>query len=304
MSDCTEGNVLDELVVLLGLEQIEENLFRGQSQDLGFGSVFGGQVLGQALSAASRTVARDRNAHSLHGYFMRPGDAERPIVYQVDRIRDGRSFTTRRVVALQKGKAIFSMAVSFQGQEEGFEHQDSMPRVPGPEGILSEREAALRVRDRIPKGLREKILCRKPIEFRPVNPVNPFAPESRPPVRYTWFKAIGPLPDEMTLHRYLLAYASDFGLVTTALYPHGHSYWEPAMQVASLDHAMWFHSDFRMDDWLLYAMRSPRAGNARGLNFGEVFTQDGKLVASVAQEGLIRYRPVAADLPDRPHDQH
>lgn len=301
MDACIEENVLEELVKLLGLGKIEENIFRGQSQDLGFGSVFGGQVLGQALSAASRTVPDERTAHSLHGYFMRPGDAAQPIVYNVDCIRDGRSFTTRRVVAIQKGRAIFSMSASFQIHEPGFDHQIPAPKVDGPEGIASDYETALEYRDRIPPRLRKRILCRRPIEMRPVNPVDPFAPEKKEAVKFVWIRALGDLPDDPAVHQYLLAYASDYGLVTTALYPHGHSVWEPEMQVASLDHAMWFHREFRLDDWLLYAMRSPSAGNARGLSIGEVFTRDGRLVASVAQEGLIRYhggpdaeRPAAA----------
>ncbi len=290
MSVCVEDNVLGELLTLLKLEKIEETLFRGQSQDLGFKSVFGGQVLGQALSAAYRTVSQPRTAHSLHAYFLRMGDAGRPIIYDVDCIRDGKSFTTRRVVAIQKGRAIFNMAVSFQVDEPGFNHQDSAPSVPGPDGIAPDLENARKVADKIPAQVREKILCKKPIEFRPVNPINPFAPEKRAPQRYIWFKSIESLPDDPVLHQYLLAYASDFGLVTTSLYPHGHSYWESQMQVASLDHAMWFHRRFRMDDWLLYAIRSPNACKARGLSDGKIFTQDGKLVASVMQEGLIRYR--------------
>ena len=288
--ECVEENVLAELLRLLRLEKIEENLFRGQSQDLGFGAVFGGQVLGQALSAAYQTVPEGRRAHSLHGYFLRGGDAQKPIVYNVDCIRDGRSFTTRRVVALQKGHAIFNMAVSFQAAESGFDHQSSAPQVPGPQGITPELELAMRIADRIPESIRDKILCKKPIEIRPVNPINPFAPEKRDPQRFVWFKAIDKLPDDPMVHQYLLAYASDFSLVGTSLYPHGHSFWEPQMQVASLDHAMWFHRDFRMDDWLLYAMESPNAFGARGLNNGRVYTRAGKLVASVTQEGLIRLR--------------
>ena len=287
---CIEENVLEELLKLLKLEKIEENIFRGQSQDLGFGAVFGGQVLGQALSAAHQTVPTGRNVHSLHGYFLRGGDAQKPIVYNVDCIRDGSSFTTRRVVAIQKGRAIFNMAASFQVVEEGFDHQDTMPDVAGPEGIIPERELALQVADRIPEAIRMKLLCKKPIEIRPVDPINPFAPKKRAPQRYTWFKAIHALPDDPVVHRYLLAYASDFYLVGTSLYPHGHSFWEPQMQVASLDHAIWFHRDFRMDDWLLYAMESPNASGARGLNNGRIYTRDGKLVASVTQEGLIRLR--------------
>jgi len=289
MSVCVEENVLGELLRLLELEKIEENIFRGQSQDLGFGNVFGGQVLGQALCAAYRTVPSDRSAHSIHAYFLRPGDAALPIVYNVDCIRDGKSFTTRRIVAIQKGRAVFNMSASFQIGEPGFDHQDPAPEVPGPEGIEPELAVALKMADRIPESIREKILCKKPIEIRPVAPINPFAPDRRKPERYTWFKAIDTLPDDPAVHQYLLAYASDFYLVVTSLYPHGHSFWEPEMQIASLDHAMWFHRDFRMDDWLLYAMKSPSACMARGLSEGKIYTREGKLVASVAQEGLIRH---------------
>jgi acyl-CoA thioesterase-2 len=287
---CLETNVLEELLKLLKLEMIEENIFRGQSQDLGFGNVFGGQVLGQALSAASQTVPADRRAHSLHAYFLRPGDATRPIVYTVDCIRDGRSFTTRRVVAVQKGRAIFSMSASFQIDEPGFDHQDEMPDVPGPEGLEREIDRARRLAQKIPAGIREKILCKKPIEICHVNPVDPFEPEKLPPVKYVWFRAIDRMPDDPAAQQYMLAYASDFNLVATTLYPHGYTFWQPAMQVASLDHAMWYHREVRMDDWLLYAMESPNANKARGLAIGRIFTRNGKLVATVAQEGLIRYR--------------
>lgn len=291
MTVCTEGDVLSELLALLKLEKIEENIFRGQSQDLGFGAVFGGQVLGQALSAASQTVPEERSAHSLHAYFLRPGDATKPIVYEVDCIRNGGSFTTRRVVAIQKGRAIFSMAASFQITEPGFEHQDQIPDdVPEPDTVASELELARRVRDSIPPAIRDRILCNKPIEIRPIDPINPFAPKKKPPRRHVWFRAAGSMPEDLAAHKYVLAYASDFGLVATSLYPHGHSFWEPSMQVASLDHAMWFHRDFRIDDWLLYVMESPNAAGARGLSFGKIFTRDGRLVASTAQEGLIRLR--------------
>jgi acyl-CoA thioesterase-2 len=290
MGVCIEGNVLAELLKLLKLEKIEENIFRGQSQDLGFGNVFGGQVLGQALSAASQTVPSERRAHSLHAYFMRPGDAARPIVYTVDCIRDGRSFTTRRVVAVQRGRAIFSMSASFQIDEPGFDHQDEMPKVPGPERLEREIDWARRLAERIPAGIREKLLCRKPIEIRHVNPVDPFGPAKKAPVKYVWFKAIDTMPDDPAAQQYMLAYASDFNLVATTLYPHGYTFWQPEMQVASLDHAMWYHREVRMDEWLLYAMQSPSAGKARGLAIGRIFTRDGKLVATVAQEGLIRYR--------------
>jgi acyl-CoA thioesterase-2 len=288
MNVCIENKVLGELLRLLKLEKIEENIFRGQSQDLGFGSVFGGQVLGQALSAAYETIPQERKAHSLHAYFLRMGDVTKPIVYEVDAIRDGKSFTTRRVVAIQKGRAIFSMSASFQIDEPGFDHQDKAPTVAGPDGIESELELALKVADKIPESIREKILCQKPIELRPVDPINPFTPEKRAPLKYIWFKAIDRMPDDPKVHQYLLAYASDFGLVDTSLYPHGHSYWAPNMQVASLDHALWFHRSFRMDEWLLYVIKSSNACNAKGLNSGQIFTRSGTLVASVSQEGLIR----------------
>ncbi len=294
MDTCASAdNVLSELLTLLKLEKIEENIFRGNSQDLGFGNIFGGQVLGQALSAATQTVPSERTAHSLHAYFLRPGDPSKPIVYEVDCIRDGKSFTTRRVVAIQKGRAIFSMSASFQIEESGFEHQMAMPEVQGPEGIFSELEMARTVADKIPPSIRNRILCEKPIEIRPVNPINPFAPKKKKPVRYAWFKTIHNMPDDLSVHKYMLAYASDFGLATTSLYPHGRTFWDPDMQVASLDHAMWFHRDFRMDDWLLYAIESPSAGRARGLNHGHIFTREGKLIASTSQEGLIRYRSLS-----------
>ena len=284
-------NVLAELLELLELEAIEENLFRGQSQDLGFAAVFGGQVLGQALSAASRTVPDDRIAHSLHAYFLRPGDARRPIVYQVDPVRDGRSFTTRRVSAIQKGRCICSVAVSFQLVEEGLEHEEPAPHdIPPPEEVVAEQAWVRRYADRIPEHLRAKLLCDKPIEMRVVDPVDPFAPTPRPPAKHVWLKAAGELPDDDAVHRCLLAYASDFHLVGTALYPHGRTFWDRRMQVASLDHALWFHRRFRMDHWLLHAMDSPNSGGARGFCRGSIYTRDGALVASVAQEGLIRVR--------------
>ncbi len=288
MNTINQTNVLEELLRLLKLEKIEKNIFRGQSQDLGFGNVFGGQVMGQALSAASRTVDPDFHAHSLHGYFMLPGDALKPIVYTVDRIRDGKSFITRRVVAVQNGRAIFSMAASFHKKEPGYEHQDTMPDIEGPDGIEPEVEMARRLSHKIPPAILEKLICKKPIEIRVVNPVNPFAPKARPPEKYVWFRAIDKIPEDAAIHRYMLAYASDFHLVGTALYPHGKTFWSPDMQVASLDHSIWFHREFRMDDWLLYVMKSPNAGMGRGLNIGSIYTRNRVLVASVAQEGLLR----------------
>ena len=283
-------DVLQELLQLLRLERIEQNLFRGQSQDLGWGAIFGGQVLGQALSAATQTVPDDRPVHSLHGYFLRQGDASKPVVYDVDCIRDGRSFTTRRVVAIQNGRAIFNMAASFQVVEQGYDHADGMTEVPGPEGLLSELELAKKLEEHIPPRLLKMAIAERPIEIRPVSPNNPLRPVSKPPQRAVWFRASGQLPDDPAVHRYMLAYASDFQFLTTAMQPHAVSWLMPGMQVASLDHAMWFHRPFRMDDWLLYAVESPSASGARGLVRGQLFTRDGTLVASTAQEGLMRDR--------------
>ncbi|MCK6528132.1 acyl-CoA thioesterase II [Myxococcota bacterium] len=283
-------DVLNELLDLLRLERIERNLFRGQSQDLGWGSVFGGQVLGQALSAAAQTVPPERGVHSMQGYFMRQGDASRPIVYDVDRIRDGGSFNTRRVVAIQGGQAIFSLSASFQVEEPGLSHQDPMPDAPGPDGLPSEADMARLFADRIPEPLREMATAERPFEIRPVHPYNLLAPSPAPPRRHLWYRATGRLPDDLAVHRYLLAYASDFNLLLTAMLPHGVSWLTPGMQVASLDHAIWFHRPFRMDDWLLYDVESPSASGGRGLVLGRFFTREGLLVATVAQEGLMRQR--------------
>ncbi|MCG7373814.1 MULTISPECIES: acyl-CoA thioesterase II [Pseudomonas] len=284
------STVLDDLVALLSLESIEENLYRGRSQDLGFPQLFGGHVLGQALSAASQTVDASRQVHSLHGYFLRPGDVTIPVVYEVDRVRDGGSFTTRRVTAIQKGKPIFFCSASFQGLEPGFEHQSEMPDVPDPDSLASELDYIQQFAQFIPEPTREKLLAPKPIEIRPVKVTHPFDPEPTAPSRHVWFRANGQLPDNPALHRYLLAYASDFNLLPTSLLPHGISYWNKEMQVASLDHAIWFHQPLRVDEWLLYSMDSPWAGGARGLCRGSIYNRAGQLVASVAQEGLIRKR--------------
>lgn len=282
--------VLSELIELLALERIEENLFRGQSQDLGWGQVFGGQVLGQALSAAVQTVDPQRHVHSLHAYFLRPGDAKRPIVYSVDRLRDGGSFSTRRVVAVQGGQPIFNLAASFQLDEPGMDHADAMPASPGPDGLQSELELWQKYAQRLPEGARSRALAERPIELRPVDPIDPFAPHKSSPSHAVWLRAAGPLPDDPALHRYLLAYCSDFAFVPTAMRPHGKTWIDPRMQVASLDHVMWFHRPFRMDDWLLHVMHSPSASGARGLVRGSIFSRDGRLVASTGQEGLIRER--------------
>lgn len=285
------NDALSELIELLALERIEENLFRGQSYDPGWGRVFGGQVIGQALSAAAKTVPEERHVHSMHGYFLRPGRVDIPIVYDVDRIRDGKSFTTRRVVAIQNGKAIFNLSASFQATEEGFEHQSEPLEVPGPENLLSEEELVRRVIDKIPQEMHKIALAKRPIELRPVKPRNPLRPKVRAPKHQVWYRAgDGDLPDDPALHCYLLAFASDFQFLTTAMDPHGVSWLSPGMQVASLDHSMWFHRPFRMDEWLLHVIESPSASGARGLVQGKFFDREGRLVASTAQEGLMRKR--------------
>ncbi len=284
------SNVLKDLTDQLALEKIEENLFRGRSVDLGWGQVFGGQVLGQALSAAAQTVPSDRIVHSFHGYFLLTGAVDRPIVYDVDRIRDGGSFTTRRVVAIQKGRAIFSMSASFQSEEGGLSHQDEMPDYPGPEGLKSSVELARMVAHKIPEPMRERFTAEAPIERRPVRPMNYLNPDIREPKSATWMKANGPLPDDPAVHRYMLAYASDFGFISVSMYPHGVSWMMPKMQVASLDHAMYFHRPFRFDEWLLHVIDSPSASGGRGLVRGRIFNQGGEMVASTIQEGLIRER--------------
>ena len=293
------SSLIRELIDILQLERIEENIFRGRSQDLGWGRVFGGQVVGQALSAAEQTVPEGRSIHSLHSYFLRPGNAKESIVYLVDPIRDGRSFTTRRVVAVQNGKAIFNLAASFQVDEEGFDHQQpTMPEVPDPDELLGERELGRRyldrlpeaVREKFPRAMRERVVAERPIEVRPVAPEDPIRPALGEPIRRVWFRANGPIPDTPSIHQYLLAYASDFHLLGTTMQPHGVTWLTPGMQVASLDHAMWFHRPFRFDDWLLYDLEAPSAQGARGLSRGRWFTREGILVASTMQEGLIRDR--------------
>ncbi len=279
-----------DLLQLLDLEPIEQNIYRGQNRDIGTTRVFGGQVLAQALVAASRTVDDDRDAHSMHGYFILPGDLEDPIVYFVDRLRDGKSFTTRRVTAIQNGRAIFNMSASFQVREPGPEHQEPMPSVPPPEAVEPELDLIRGIADRIPESLRSLLTQDRPLDFRPIDPVDPFDPKPRPPVRYMWVRAVGHLPDDTLSNQAVLAYASDYGLLATALLPHALSIRTPNVQVATLDHAIWFHRPFRADDWLLIAMDSPSAFGARGFARASVFTRDGRLVASLAQEGLTRVR--------------
>jgi acyl-CoA thioesterase-2 len=282
--------VLADLLDLLALERLDRDLFRGRSQDLGWGAIFGGQVLGQALSAAAQTVVEDRVVHSLHAYFVRAGDVRQPIIYQVDRLRDGKSFSTRRVVAVQEGEAIFSLAASFQVHEEGFDHQSTMPDVPPPDALRSERDMALAIAAELPEPMRAVATAERPIEIRPVDPRDPLHPRVTAPQRHLWYRTIDKLPDDPALHRYMLAYASDFSFLGTAMDPHGVSWLVPGIHVASLDHVMWFHRPFRMDEWLLYVVDSPSASGARGLVRGQFFDRAGLLVASCAQEGLIRRR--------------
>lgn len=282
--------MIDDLLRLLDLEPLEVNIYRGYNRDIGSGRVFGGQVLAQSLIAAQRTVEEGRIAHSIHGYFILPGDLSAPIVYFVDRLRDGRSFATRQVTAIQHGRAIFNMSASFQEREPGLDHQLPMPNVPGPENIRSELELIRERAGNIPNALREVITQDRPIDFRPVEHIDPFDPEPQPPIKHMWLRAIGSMPDDPLLHQAVLAYASDYGLLGTALQPHGRTFRRPGIQVASLDHALWFHRECRVDEWLLYAIDSPAAAGARGFTRGSIFSRDGTLLASVAQEGLMRLR--------------
>ena len=277
------------LIDLITLEQLDDNLFRGQNYQTPWGRVFGGQVLAQSIHAARRTVPEERVVHSMHGYFILGGDPKQPIIYNVDRIRDGRSFTTRRVVAIQKGRAIFNMSASFQIAEKGFAHQIPMPNVPSPDAVTTDEEWAKQYRKELP-DLYKRYQVERPIEFRPVEKFNPIHPKKESPFRHIWLKAKGNLPDDQFLQRELLAYASDYNLMGTSLLPHRDRFKRPQMQMASLDDAMWFHQDIKMNDWLLYALDSPSASNSRGFSRGNFFNQDGVLVASVVQEGLIRHR--------------
>ena len=281
---------IEELLALLDLEPLEVNIYRGRNRDIGTGRVFGGQVMAQALVAARRTVDQPREAHSLHGYFILPGDLSAPIVYFVDRLRDGGSFTTRRVTAIQHGRAIFNLSASFHVAEDGREHQAPMPEAPDPDTLAPELALIREMAERIPESLRPVLTQDRPIDFRPVAPVDPFRAEQRRPERRVWLKALGRLPDDPLVHQAVLAYASDHGLLPTALLPHGIAFRSPGLQMASLDHALWFHRPFRADEWLLYVMDSPTAAGARGFTRGAVYTREGSLVASVAQEGLIRER--------------
>jgi len=286
---------LDDVMALLELEQLEVNLFRGESRDIGSPQVFGGQVLGQALVAAYRTVDA-RACHSLHAYFLRRGDFNAPIVYQVDRSRDGHSFTNRRVVAIQHGEQIFHMSCSFQVTEPGMDHSARMPEVPPPEQLQDFYSYHEELLAELPEKVRRFFEHRRPFEFRPVRMPNYVNPEPLPAAKQVWLRAVDRVPsDEDRVHRCLLAYVSDYNLLDTATLPHAASFVH--LQMASIDHAMWFHRPFRVDDWLLYAVDSPSASGARGFARGAIFTRDGRLVASTAQEGLIRLRDPASKEP-------
>ncbi|MEP7002891.1 MAG: acyl-CoA thioesterase II [bacterium] len=281
---------LDILLSLLDLEPLEVNIYRGQNRDLGTGRVYGGQVFAQALVAARRTVDTNREAHSAHGYFILPGDLAAPIVYFVDRLRDGSSFTTRRVTAIQHGQAIFNLSASFHIEEEGPAHQSDMPEVPHPETLTPELTLIREIAHQIPESLRSILTQERPIDVRPVSPGDPLGSEKRAPIRRAWFRAVDKLPDDPSIHQAVLAYASDYGLLITALQPHGIPYRSRGLQLASLDHSLWMHRPFRADEWLLYSTDSPVTWGARGFVRGTIHSQSGELVASVAQEGLIRVR--------------
>jgi acyl-CoA thioesterase-2 len=287
------SGALSGLLQVLDLERLEVNLFRGISPQNGWQRVFGGQVLGQALVAAGRTVEEGRAAHSLHGYFLLAGDPTHPIIYEVERIRDGGSFTTRRVKATQHGRAIFAMSASFQKLEEGYEHAAEMPDVPPPEALPSAAERVAELMDALPENMRSFWQRENPIELRPVDISRYLSRDPRPPAQHIWLKANGRLPDDPRLHQCVLAYASDFTLLDTALIAHGKLLFDRDIQLASLDHALWLHRPFRADDWLLYTQDSPSASGARGFCRGSFFTREGVLVASAVQEGLIRKRETA-----------
>ena len=286
----TPEALVDQLVTLLDVERLDTDLYRGARQPGGVGRVFGGQVVAQALQAAQRSIDGDKVAHSLHAYFMRPGSEDHPIIYRVVRDFDGGSFANRRIVAQQNGQAILNMTASFQRPEEGLEHQDAMPDVPGPEAFQSDRALRLEHADRIPEKFRHFFLRERPVELRPVSPRNWLNPVKTDPVQHCWFRVVAPMPDDPALHRAALVYASDMMLLGTSMLPHGVHWMTSKMQNASLDHAVWLHEPFRFDEWLLYSCTSPWAGHARGFNLGRIYDRSGRLVASTSQEGLIRLR--------------
>ncbi|MET2832430.1 acyl-CoA thioesterase II [Mesorhizobium shangrilense] len=281
---------MDELLDILDLEKLEHNLYRGRSPQVEWQRVFGGQTIAQALVAAQRTVEPDRHVHSLHGYFMRPGDIKVPIIYEVDRIRDGGSFTTRRVLAIQHGQAIFSLEASFQVDEKGLEHQFSLPDdVPPPEGLQTQRQL-LEKAEHVPAAIRRFWARERPLELRPVNLEHYESRDKLPPRQNVWIRLAGPVPDDRALQSVLLAYLSDMTLLDTSTFAHGRALFDPDIQAASLDHSMWFHRQHPLDGWLLYVQDSPSSSGSRGFSRGTLYARDGTLIASVAQEGLIRLR--------------
>jgi acyl-CoA thioesterase-2 len=287
----TPEELVGKLVDLLTVEEVDTDLYRGPRLPGGVGRVFGGQVIAQALVAANLSVDEDLIAHSLHAYFMRPGNEDFPIIYRIERDRDGRSFSTRRIIALQKGKPILNMAANFQRPEDGLTHQFAMPDVPPPEDLQSEADYWREHAAEIPEAFRKRVLRQRSIELRPAERRHPTKPEKSAPASATWFRTVAPLNGDQRLHQAVLAYASDMTLLGTSTLVHGINWMShPGLQMASLDHSLWLHEDFRADEWLLYATDSPWTGHARGFNRGQIFTQDGKLVASVAQEGLMRLR--------------
>jgi acyl-CoA thioesterase-2 len=288
MSQSSQSTAMEQLIRTLDLEKLEENLFRGMSPDVGWQRVFGGQVIAQALMAAQRCVPADRFVHSLHAYFLRPGDPQVPIVYEVEAIRDGTSFTTRRVVAVQHGKPIFSMSASFQVEEPGYDHQLAMPTVQGPEGLIGEKEFKEAFLAAAPAAIRKYWGSERPIEIRPVSLVHYMSKEKLDPQANIWVRTTGTVPDDRHFQAAVLAYLSDMTLLDTSLYAHGRSIFDTDIQAASIDHAMWFHRPCKLDEWLLYTQDSPSASGARGMTRGSLYTRSGELVASVAQEGLIR----------------
>jgi len=285
------SSAMQGLISILDLETLERNLFRGRSPQTGWQRVFGGQVIAQALVAAHRTVDPERHVHSLHCYFMRPGDPAVPIIYEVDRIRDGSSFTTRRVVAIQHGHAIFSLSASFQIDEHGLEHQIEMPKdLPRPETLVNAKDLIEGFIDQVPESVRAYWERERPIEFKPVSLTHYMSREKLPPQQNIWIRTTGPVPDDRPLQAAVLAYLSDMTLLDTSLFAHGRAVFDEDLQVASLDHAMWFHRPNALDDWLLYTQDSPNTSGARGFTRGSIYAADGTLVASMAQEGLIRLR--------------
>ena len=282
---------LQKVIEILDLEEIEQNHYRATSPNEGWQRVYGGQVIGQALVAASKTVDESRHAHSLHGYFLRAGDTSIPILYKVDRIRDGRSFTTRQVVAIQNGDPIFAMSISFQVDEPGLTHQFPMPQAPEPESLPDEDELRAEQAKDWPPEFADSFSQSSAIQMRQVDPIDIVHPEAKEPSQMCWMRARQELPDDPRLHQCVLAYLSDWSLLDTATRPHAINYLQDNVQMASLDHAMWFHRPFRADEWLLYVQDSPAASGARGFNRGLIYNQAGDLVASTTQEGLIRLHP-------------